>query len=31
MNLVRWRAVPQDGCAGEEIEGSEQTKIPAKP
>ena len=31
MNLVRWRAVPQDGCASEEIKQSEQTKIPAKP
>ena len=31
MNLVRWQAVPQDGCASEEIKRSEQTKIPAKP
>ena len=31
MNLVRLRAVPQDGCASEEIKQSKQTKIPAKP
>ena len=26
MNLVRWRAVPQDGCASKEIERSEKTR-----